>query len=180
MPRSNPRRRRTVRRRRRNPSGGELSGGQIALAGVVGGTSFATATILVPRILPQQIHTSPVLYGGGMVALGALVMWLLRRYPVIAIAGGVPVMGAGIYTAAIGWLAKNGQQAQQPQAGQGTQPAANLGAVVLEDLQQMQMGAVYPQMGAVYPSMGAVEALVGTGDYSRTPAPSMAMYAGAI
>jgi hypothetical protein len=193
IPRTNPRRRRrSIRRRRRNPSGGGLSGGQIALATVVGATSFAGATILVPRLLPQQIQSSPVLYGIGMIILGAGFMLLLRKYPVVALAGGVPVTGAGLFLAGTGWLAKSAQPAAQQTQG------SNLGAVYLEDVRRGGMGAVYgvtprmtaPQlrlvggggsMGAVFTngSMGSVEAMVGDGRWSRFRSPSVAQGMGA-
>ena len=192
--RSNPTRRRRSTRRRRNPGPG-LSGGQIALAVVVGGASFAGATILVPRIMPQQLASSPVLWGLGMMILGGGFMFLLRKYPVVALSAGVPVAGAGAFLATTGWLAKSGQQ----QTAQ-TQQGANLGAVVLEDLEQLQargmrgMGAVYPAqlgMGAVFPAqlgmdavyplqdMGAVEAMMGDMAFQHMRAPSVAAGMGA-
>jgi hypothetical protein len=189
---SNPTRRRRGLRRRRNPGSG-LSGGQIALATVVGAASFAGATILVPRIMPQQLASSPVLWGIGMMVLGGGFMLLLRKYPVVALSAGVPVAGAGAFLASTGWLAKSGQQQPAPQG-------ANLGAVVLEDLERLQargmrgMGAVYPAqlgmgavfpnqlgMGAVYPTdMGAVEAMVGDMAFQGMRAPSVALGMGAF
>lgn len=193
MPKANPRRRRRraggIRRRRRNPGG--LSGGQIVVASIAGAASFAGATILVPRIMPQQLASSPILWGLGMFGLGCGVMFLLRKYPVIALSAGVPITGAGLFLAGTGALAKTAPQAQQ-------QGGSNLGAVVLENLDQMQrrgqigavfpshqlgMGAVFPSnqlgMGAVYPAMGAIEAMIGDAGFSNFRAPSVAAGMGA-
>lgn len=141
--------------------------------------------------MPQQLASSPILWGLGMFFLGGGLMFLLRRYPVFALSAGVPITGAGLFLAGTGALAKSAPQ-QQPQSG------SNLGAVVLENLEQMQqrgqigavfpsrplgMGAVYPSrqlgMGAVYPAMGAIEAMVGDAAFNRFASPSVASGMGA-
>lgn len=122
-----------------------------------------------------------------MVILGAGFMYLLRKYPVIALAGGVPVAGAGAFLAGTGWLAKSGQPAAAPAQG------SNLGAVLVQDVARYRgMGTVYnttPRfptrpllgMGAVYSngSMGAVEAMVGDPRFTRFKSPSVAAGMGA-
>ena len=192
LPTAKPRRRRGgIRRRRRNPSGGGLSLGQIALATVAGATSFVGSAVLIPRLIPRQLETTPVRYGIGMMLLGVGLMFLLRKYPVVALASGVPITGGGLVLAGTGLLA----QSQPKPAAQGA--GANLGAVVLEDIARLRgMGAVVNQralqmspagrqligMGAVVPasnpfsngSMGAVEALVSDARFSSFRAPSVA------
>lgn len=138
--------------------------------------TYVGSSVLLPRVIPNEIKGSPMLYGGALSVIGLGLGYVLRNHPAAALGVAVPLLGAGGLVMATKFLTP-AQPQPAPQVGPAPAGGGNLGLVTLNDA----MGLVRDRpMGLVRDrSMGAVEGLVGTGDYSRRRAPALALAVGA-
>jgi len=147
------------------------------MAGAAAVATTVVASVLLPRIIPDSLQQSPILYPAVIVGAGVAAGIGLQKWghPIAAIGIGIPLLVLGGFAGYLGIMAKLSAPPPTKNGGRGQlsfrdayqqRSGPTMGALASYTPRSLGMGAVLQSSG--YSTMAAVEAMVG--DRSMRPA----------